>query len=155
MLDAPATGHGLSLLMAPLLVSEVIDRGPIAEMTAEVANWVRSDRGVGVVVVTLAEEMPVTEALELQRDLAARLGRGADAVVVNALYPALPPGGRPDDALGRLWWRRRRLNESELGRLGAEGRPVDLELPLVPRASGLALVESLAPHFNELLLEVA
>ena len=151
VLDAPATGHGLSMLIAPILVSEVVDRGPIAEMTREVADWVRSENGVGVVVVTLAEEMPVTEAVELQRDLAARLGRGADAVVVNAVYPALPMARRPDDELGRLWWRRRRLGESELRRLGEEGRPPDLELPLVPRASGLRLVEGLAPHFHGIL----
>src|SRR5512146_288723 len=35
VLDAPATGHGVSLLAAPLLVAEVIERGPIGELTRE------------------------------------------------------------------------------------------------------------------------
>lgn len=155
VLDAPATGHGLSLLLAPVMVSEVVDRGPIAEMTREVADWVRSARGVGVVVVTLAEEMPVTEALELQRDLAERLDRGADAVVVNGLYPELSAARQPADEIGRLWWRRRRLNEAELERLAKGGRAADLELPLVASVTGRDLVANLAPYFHRLLAEPA
>jgi anion-transporting ArsA/GET3 family ATPase len=145
IVDAPASGHGISLLTAPRLVAEAIDRGPVAELTGEVSDWLSSSAVTGVVVVTVAEEMPVTESLELIDTLGSGFGRDPDAVVVNMLYPPLPSDiGTSDDALDRLWQRRRRLNERELERLTGSWRgPLD-QLPLLPLDRGPGLVAALA-----------
>ena len=92
VLDAPATGHGVSLLAAPQLVSEAIRQGPISQLAKEVAELVDSPGRCGVVVVTLAEDMPVTEALDLRRMLDERLGRTPELLVVNGLYPPIEVG---------------------------------------------------------------
>jgi anion-transporting ArsA/GET3 family ATPase len=63
ILDAPATGHGVTLLVAPLLVSDVIANGPFAHMARELAALIADPERCGIVVVTQAEEMPVEEAL--------------------------------------------------------------------------------------------
>ncbi len=152
VLDAPATGHGVSLLAAPLLVSEVIEGGPIGRMTREVAELIRDRERTGVVVVTQAEEMPVTEALELRTLLAERLGREPDLLVVNGLYPPLSaqPAAVPTaDPVAELWHRRRRLNESEMRRLKQSWRGDRVELPLLPLGRGPELIVALAERLAE------
>jgi Anion-transporting ATPase len=150
VLDAPATGHGLALLAAPLLVAEVIERGPFGRLTREVAALVEDRDRTAVVAVTLAEEMPVSEVLELEAGLEERLGRGADLLVVNALYPPLPPGraAEPGDPLFGLWRRRRALNEAELARVAAAWNGPRVELPLLPLERGPRLVAELAYHLR-------
>jgi anion-transporting ArsA/GET3 family ATPase len=144
ILDAPATGHGISLLAAPQLVAEAIGRGPVADMTREVSEWVSSVDDTGVVVVTLAEEMPVSEALELIAILEERFDRRPDLAVVNQLYPVLPEAFDPPDALGRLWKSRRNLNDSELTRFTSLWDGPLAELPLHPLERGPELVARMA-----------
>jgi len=152
VLDAPATGHGVSLLVAPLLVSEVIRQGPIASMTAEVAELVASSDRSGIVVVTLAEEMPVTEALELITALKVRLDRQPEFVIANALYPPAPDriGGAGHDPLTSLWVDRRGLNDQELERLGAGWSGPVGETPLLPLDRGPDLTQALRERLGRL-----
>jgi anion-transporting ArsA/GET3 family ATPase len=142
VLDAPATGHGVSLLAAPAQVAEVIPHGPVGHLARELAALVADPRRSAVVVVTAAEEMPVQEALELIALLRDRLGRVPEAVVVNGLYPPLPPGAGRDE-VPALWRERRSANERELGRLAAAWAGPTLELPLLPLDRGPDVVAAL------------
>lgn len=147
VLDAPATGHGVSLLAAPQLVTEVIAQGPVGEMAQELAALIADAERCAVVIVTLAEEMAVQEAIELIALLRQRVARRADLVAVNGLYPPLPdpPPAAPPGAAGamELWAARRAANERELARLGAAWKGTRVELPLVPIERGPALVAAL------------
>jgi anion-transporting ArsA/GET3 family ATPase len=151
ILDAPATGHGVTLLAAPRLVADVIEQGPFGRLAGELAGLVDDPERSAVAVVTQAEEMPVEEALELEAALADRLARTPELLVVNGLYPPAPPAsasqGGPEDPLAALWRRRRGLNERELARLAAAWRPGSgpiLELPKLPADRGPALTGALA-----------
>ena len=145
VLDAPATGHGVSLLAAPTLVSEAIAAGPVAELTGEVAELIADTERSGVVVVTLAEEMPVTEALELRGELAARLDRSPELLVINQLLPSGPPARRSgEDEQTGLWRRRRRLQDQEMARLEAAWPGERWQLPLLPIDRGPELIDALA-----------
>ena len=151
ILDAPATGHGVSMLRAPLLVAEVVEGGPFGRIAGEIAALVADPERCAVAVVTQAEEMPVHEALELRRAMAEQLRRLPDLLLVNGLYPELPAdeaaalAGAPAE-LVELWRRRRAVNVGELERLerewpeGAAGR---IELPLLPVPRGPELVAAL------------
>lgn len=152
VLDAPATGHGVALLTAPLLVSEVIRQGPIAAMAAEVADLVSSLERCGVVVVTQAEEMPVTEALELISDLSSKLERQPEIVVANGLYPSIPEReiANQEDPLTSMWIDRRRLNDRELQRLSRNWSGPVGEIPLYPLDRGPALTSVLQERVAEL-----
>ena len=142
ILDAPATGHGVYLLEAPKLVAETIGEGPFAELAGEVAEFVENPRDCGVLVVTLAEEMPVQEALELRQRLLERLGRGPEWLVVNSLYPEVPDEVR-EDGLTSLWRQRRQVNEQERQRLLANWPGPWCEFPLLPIAGGKDLIDAL------------
>jgi anion-transporting ArsA/GET3 family ATPase len=147
VLDAPATGHGVSLLAAPHLVAEVIERGPIGAQARALTSLVADPQRTGIVVVTRAEEMPAHETVELREALEEQVGRTPELLVVNALYPPFPTAaieGSPDDRfLIDLWRRRREVNERELAHLAAAWQGSKLELPMLPADRGLRLLAAL------------
>ncbi len=143
LLDAPATGHGVSLLRAPGLVADVVHGGPFGRIAERIAARVGDPARSGVVVVSQAEEMPVEEALDLQRLLAEHLDRRADLLVINSLYPPLPAGEEGEPPAPELWRRRRAVNLRELERLAVAWDGARLGLPLLPVARGPELVAAL------------
>ncbi len=148
VLDAPATGHGLSLLLAPRLTAATVGQGPFGRMAGEVAAMVDDPARTAVVIAAAAEEIPMHEALESLARLRTELGREAQAVVINGLFPAVPGTARAkaafDDPAGRLWRDRRRVQERELARLDAAWRGPRVDLPLLALDSGPPLVAALA-----------
>ncbi len=147
VLDAPATGHGVALLAAPQLTAEVIERGPIGAQARELAGLVANPARTAIVVVTLAEEMPVQETLELREALEEQVSRVPELLVVNALYPPFPGGrieGPPNDEfLLEMWRTRRAVNERELARLAALWQGPRLEIPMLPADRGPRLLAGL------------
>lgn len=87
VVDSPATGHGLGLLQVPATIREIARVGPIRRQADRIDRFVRDGRRTGVVAVALAEEMPVTETLELRERLREEMAMEVDAVVVNAVLP--------------------------------------------------------------------
>jgi len=65
VLDAPATGHGASMLAAPMLLAQSSPGGQLGEMADTLAKFIADPSRCGVVLVTMGEEMPVQEAIEL------------------------------------------------------------------------------------------
>jgi anion-transporting ArsA/GET3 family ATPase len=150
VLDAPATGHGVTLLAAPALVTDVITNGPFSRMAGDLATLIADPERCGIVVVTQAEEMPVEEALELRAALRDRVRREPELLVVNGLYPPEPPASTgPENELVSLWRRRRKLNDRELARLKASWPGPRIELPQLPLDRGLALLNTLGRCFAE------
>ena len=157
VLDAPATGHGVRLLMAPRLVSEVIGSGPFGALAGELAGFVADPARCGIVVVTQAEEMPVEEALELRQALADQLGRQPELLVVNGLFPPLPAGldgpaaAEPPDALAALLAPERRQARAKAG--AARGKKASRaaagDAPEAPRAATAAAAHT--PPTSEVL----
>jgi len=147
VLDAPATGHGVRLLASPLLVSDVIRNGPFAEMAGELAALIADPERCGIVAVTLPEEMPVQEVLEMREALRGQVGKDPEALVINGLYPPAPEApampSAPASALEMgsselvsLWRRRRLLNERELAHLRDTWPGPRLELPQLGMSRG-------------------
>jgi anion-transporting ArsA/GET3 family ATPase len=151
LLDAPATGHGVALLAAPLLVSEAVRSGPIHRMSSEVAELIADPARSGIVAVTLAEEMPVQEVIELAETLRTRVGRDPELLVANGLFPPLPEGEITEedadpiaDPAGYLWRHRRASQERELARLAELWPGGRIDLPQLPLAGGPELVAALS-----------
>jgi anion-transporting ArsA/GET3 family ATPase len=154
VLDAPATGHGVSMLAAPGVVSEVVEGGPFAYLAHELAGFIDDAAATGIVIVTLAEDMPVQEALELRASLAARVRRVPDLLVVNGVYP--PAGGAAPEADATealsgaygLWQRRRAINDRELARLDREWSGPRSVLPLLPLDRGPTLLGEISSRLG-------
>ncbi len=150
ILDAPATGHGIYLLTAPRLFADAIGSGPFADLARQGADFVSDPVACGLVIATLAEEMPVQEAIELRAGLAERFGRDPELLAVNGVYPPLPTADTTaeDDQLLALWRQRRNINKREIDRLSREWDGPRVELPLLPIDQGPALIQSLHTHLS-------
>jgi anion-transporting ArsA/GET3 family ATPase len=91
VVDAPATGHGLTFLDVPRVVVSAIRSGPLQRHARWVEELVRDPERTLLLPVALAEELPARETAELVARLRA-LGVALDRVVVNAMQPApFPP----------------------------------------------------------------
>ncbi len=89
LLDAPATGHGLDMLRVPKVILDVVPPG-LLRRDAERAWEMFGDRTrSGVVAVTLAEELPVTETVELVDAIESELHLPVLHLFVNAVVDPL------------------------------------------------------------------
>jgi anion-transporting ArsA/GET3 family ATPase len=89
IVDAPATGHGLSLLSGPAAVTELVRGGALRRHVDAVLSLLRDRQRTLLLPVTLAEELPVNEVLEL-REGVSRQGIALGPVIANAVEPAPP-----------------------------------------------------------------
>jgi anion-transporting ArsA/GET3 family ATPase len=104
VVDAPATGHGVTFLSAPRVVVSALRAGPLRRHAAQVEALVEDPVRTALLPVALAEELPVRETEELVRNVQREVGISVDRVVVNAVLPRpFPPGLEDlDERLRRL-----------------------------------------------------
>jgi anion-transporting ArsA/GET3 family ATPase len=93
IVDAPATGHGIGLLRVPQVLLDTLAFGPVKHYTAQVAGLLEDPARTAVVVVTLAEEMPVAETAELVAAAHETVRVPLGVVFANAVYPEVFPRG--------------------------------------------------------------
>jgi anion-transporting ArsA/GET3 family ATPase len=86
VVDAPATGHGLQYLRMPQAARDTFGAGLVQREAARVVDLLQDARTTAVHLVTLAEDMPVTEALEAHAQITGPLGLPAGAVIVNRVH---------------------------------------------------------------------
>lgn len=89
ILDAPATGHGLDMLRGPKVIVDVAPPGLLRREATRAWKLFSDPKHAGVVVVTLPEEMPVTETFELMHAIQQELHLPIAQVVVNGVLPQL------------------------------------------------------------------
>lgn len=168
--DSPATGHGLSLFRTPHVIMDTMRVGPIHHYTKDVHRLLTDPAQTSFHIVTLAEEMPVNESIELDHAVVDDVGMTRGSTFVNALYPEVVPEplegvwaqvqSHPESlgeraglelsaevarmlvACGERVSARRRLAEGYLERIDAELAGRKVEVPyLFDRAPGLELTE--------------
>jgi hypothetical protein len=88
VVDGPATGHAVQLLRVPAALLDTVPAGPLRSD----AQWMEAMLVDPVVttlaIVTLPEEMPVNEAIELDGEVRSVLGIHRGALFVNAMPEA-------------------------------------------------------------------
>ncbi len=97
LFDAHATGHGVDMLRVPKVILDAVPPG-ILRRDAEAA-WAmfRDPVQSGVIVVTLPEEMPTTETVELVGNIRAELELPVLKLIVNGvLTPLFSEGEREE-----------------------------------------------------------
>lgn len=100
VVDGPATGHLIELLAAADNLGELIAFGPLADQTGWISDLLSDPAVTGVVTVTLAQELPMSETFELMARLTEETRVELLGLVVNRVPPAVGPGGL-DEAAGR------------------------------------------------------
>ena len=129
VVDAPATGHGLTFLDVPRVVASAVRAGPLHQHTEAVEALIEDPERTLLLPVALAEELPTRETVELVERVRSELEVALDRVVVNAVHaPPYPPG--LEDLAERL----RALEGVELGAIPAARTLADCGAILQARA---------------------
>ena len=89
LLDAPATGHGLDMLRVPKVIVDVVPPGILRRDADRAWEMFKDREQTGVIVVTLPEEMPVNETVELVAGVEGELHLHVEQIVVNGMLPPL------------------------------------------------------------------
>jgi anion-transporting ArsA/GET3 family ATPase len=154
VVDAPATGHAMTFLTSASGLLDAARSGPVRTQAQEVVELLQDATRCRVLLVTLPEEMPVSETVEAAYQLEQRVGVHLGPVVVNG-YEAAPAGlatgveeaarevgvDLRDDERAALEaardfrLRRARLVEEQVERLAAELPLPQLRLPRLWAAS--------------------
>lgn len=87
IVDAPAAGHMLTFLAAPMGLADAVGAGPLHRQAEWIVQMLRDPRRTRAHLVTLAEEMPVNETIETSEALRTRIGIDSGTVLANAIYP--------------------------------------------------------------------
>ena len=64
LVDAPATGHAVTLLTSPAGVATAARSGPVRHQADQVVEMLSDPARASVILVTIPEELPVTETVE-------------------------------------------------------------------------------------------
>ncbi len=154
--DAPATGHGLDMLRVPQVISEVAPPGLLRRFADDALGLFRDTKRSAVVLVTLPEEMPTQETIELAHALTNELKMPIGRVIINCVLPPLftkeerealgllvmtdstSPGEVAIES-GRMRAMRERVQGESLARLSSE-------LPVPPSYLPLLFEDACQPH---------
>ena len=88
VMDAPPTGRIVNFLRAPDATTELVNLGPIRAQAQTVIEMILDAERTNLVLVTLLEEMPVTETIESVEALD-ELGVALGPVLVNRVTEAV------------------------------------------------------------------
>jgi len=152
IVDAPSTGHAVQLLRVPAALLDTVPAGPLRRDAQWMQDLLVDPATTAVALVTLPEEMPVTEAVELDGQLRDLLHLPRGPLLVNgvaeprfgaaeqerlAAAEGEPPPLGPAARAARVLSRRAALAAEQVARVRAAVAPPVLLLPLVSGAGGL------------------
>lgn len=83
--DSAATGHGINVLKTALTLMEMVQQGPVNQLSSAVHKKLTDKSHSLFVPVTLAEEMPISETLEMQAQIAESMEVQWSPIIVNAV----------------------------------------------------------------------
>jgi anion-transporting ATPase len=160
VVDAPATGHAVQFLRVPAALLDTVPAGPLRRDAEWMQAMLVDPNRTAIALVTLPEEMPVNETIELDQQIRGVLGIHREVLFVNAMPESrfgepeearLEALGRAPGALGAAARaaRLQTLRAAQARRYLARARAaIDLPttvLPLLPLATwGPEAVERIA-----------
>lgn len=85
VVDAPATGHAVQLFRVPAVLMDTVPAGPLRRDAEWMRDLLLDPAMTALSIVTLPEEMPVNESIELDAQVREVLGIPRGFLFVNAL----------------------------------------------------------------------
>ncbi len=97
VVDMPATGHGLTMLQSILNWKSLFEGSPLAKDANSMLETLGDPTKTGHLIVSLPEEMPLQESLELRDHLVRIFPRTEYALIANRIFPRVDEPGYTDD----------------------------------------------------------
>lgn len=145
VVDAYATGHFLALIRAPAGMAEAVRFGPMGEQSRSIDAVIRNQEICKYVVVSLPEEMPVIEALEVSSGIEKQTGQ-KPIQVLNKLIPNLDSATGQGSAEFLSFIESEKVREKDALSQLAKYRTV--KLPFVLANNPWTVVESLSQELS-------
>jgi len=146
VVDGPPTGQMIKVFGVPRAIQQSVPDSMLTRDATTIQMFLSNPKRCAAVIVTLAEELPMSETLELEAAVR-ELGMDVAGVVVNALYPisrcvkllqdvqvaTAGSNGRLATLLDEasIFHRRRAINERHLIRLARCSAAPTRELPML------------------------
>ena len=164
VLDAPSTGHALTMLKAPAVVERTVPPGPLRNITRDLQTLLTDKQRTVLHVVTTPEEMPINEAIEIEQAATNIIRIGLGATIINQRLEPLPDNALvsvaanapPEiepliETLG-VRCSKRRAGEALLKRLPAYMLEHSVDFPrIVTRTFGREIVETFADRLRSIV----
>ncbi len=96
-IDMPASGHAELFLKIPHSAKGIFKRGPVISIADEMNRWIYSPEKSGVIQITLAEEVVISETVEFYRKFNAIGNVSVLLVIVNKVYQMYDTGFVSDE----------------------------------------------------------
>ncbi len=96
VVDAPASGHGLTLLDVPRITQSAIKSGPLRRNAMNVEMLIQDKKRTLLLPVSLAEDLPTRETQELVDRVRNSIHIPVDRVIVNNVVENPYPAGLED-----------------------------------------------------------
>jgi Mrp family chromosome partitioning ATPase len=90
IVDAPAAGHAVTFLLSARGLLDAVRVGPIRKQAQDVVDLLSDPARCQVMLVTLAEETPVSEVIDTAFAIEDRAGVALGPVVINGCFAPLP-----------------------------------------------------------------
>jgi anion-transporting ArsA/GET3 family ATPase len=89
VLDAPPIGQLISYLRAPATIERLVPTGAVQRQAASMRRFLGNPDRAGLVLVTIPEELPITETIDALNELATEPLIDLAGVVANRVLPTL------------------------------------------------------------------
>jgi anion-transporting ArsA/GET3 family ATPase len=96
IVDAPAAGHAITFLLSARGLLDAVQVGPVRKQAQDVIALLSDPARTQVLLVTMPEETPVSEAIDTAFAIEDRAGVALGPIVVNQCFAPLPEGVTTD-----------------------------------------------------------
>ena len=87
IVDAPATGHGVAFLRVPFATVDVLNVGWVKKQADRIIDLLTDPARTSLNIVTLPEEMPVNETIEMCQSVRELLHIPIGHIIINSVFP--------------------------------------------------------------------
>jgi len=87
VVDAPATGHGVAFLRVPFAAADTIKAGWVRKQADRIIDLITDPERTALNIVTLPEEMPVNETVEMCQSVDRLLNIPIGYIIINSVFP--------------------------------------------------------------------
>ncbi len=132
--DGFASGHFYSLMKTPDAVIHSGMSGPVIDETQRVRDFLSDKSKVGVALVTVPEELIISEALDFSQRLAKESPASLTTVIANRCWPKVPSDQVLSSELEvsrQYWLQQQKAQGKNLERLREGLKGIDTQLPIM------------------------
>ena len=85
IVDMPASGHAITMLGVPQGITRIAKFGTIATLAVKLKAMLDNRQNTAIAVVTLPEELPVNESIQLVSRLRQEVGLETEQIIINSI----------------------------------------------------------------------